>query len=525
MIFALALTGLPIMSAPVWAGVVTLTSTNGSVAITGELLSVDNGEYRVRTALGEMTVPTDNITCNGDGCPTEPAIVEPLAAPTESSGLPTIELYGSDTVGDGVVPLLISGYSASIGAALDPVKLDEYTTNYTVIAQDGYGDPLETFKVVSLTSGKAFPRLQDSPTSIGMASRRIKPNEARALTRAGAGALTDPSQEHIIAIDSIVAIVNPENPISSISLTDLARIYAGEITNWAQLGGADMAITVYTRPETSGTRAVFESRVLGRNPSRVISTVKLSNEDMSASVAEFPGAIGYVSYAFIQGAKPLDLVSECGIPSSPDAFSAKTEEYPLARQLYLYNTNAELDSPAADLLNFADSSAADGVITKSGYINLAVERRAQDLRQKLLKDQIDVSSDKYIQGQIREALVELFQWDRLSISFRFAAGSNRLTPKGVKDMARLLDYLETQPAGSRIGVVGFTDNDGAFSANRSLSIQRAESVAAQIQTLAGDRLAGLEFQTFGFGEMVPASCNTSVHGKEINRRVEIWIAK
>ena len=71
--------------------------------------------------------------------------------------------------------------------------------------------------------------------------------------------------------------------------------------------------------------------------------------------------------------------------------------------------------------------------------------------------------------------------------------------------------------------VGFTDDVGAFDSNRQLSFGRAEQVMAELQNFAGDRLAGIEMASTGFGEIAPTACNTSDNERRINRRVEVWI--
>ena len=115
------------------------------------------------------------------------------------------------------------------------------------------------------------------------------------------------------------------------------------------------------------------------------------------------------------------------------------------------------------------------------------------------------------------------QYDRLSSTFRFRTGSSNLDRRGELNLERLADYLETQPEGSKVLIVGFTDDVGAFESNRDLSIGRAQQVQETLQSFAGDRLAGIEFASAGFGEVSPSACNTTDNGRGINRRVEVWI--
>jgi len=148
--------------------------------------------------------------------------------------------------------------------------------------------------------------------------------------------MVSPTQEHIVAVDSIVIITHPSNPISDITIDQLRGIYAGNINNWSELGGKDMPISLVARQEGSGTRGVFEDRLFGDQPAVLRSDALITddNNSMAAAVNGDEGALGFVGYAFQRGAKPVNLINECGIASTPDAFSAKTEEYAFQRRLY-----------------------------------------------------------------------------------------------------------------------------------------------------------------------------------------------
>lgn len=333
-------------------------------------------------------------------------------------------------------------------------------------------------------------------------------------------------QEHIIAVDSLVLIVNPENPITSVSIQDLQRIFSGEVTNWSQLGGEDIPITVVTRDPGSGTYAVFTDRVFGESePPENPNFTLASDANVAAQmVNDTLGAIAYVGAAFQRGTKSLTLVNECGIASEPDAFSAKTEEYALQRRLYLYSTN-DADEATKKFLEFTDNEASDAVIAKAGFIDLGIKTREQSLESPRAKMLLTADVDAFEGNVIREMLSAMTESDRLSATFRFRLGSASLDERGVKDMGRLVSYLKDMPEGTKVTMVGFTDDIGAFESNRSLSLDRANQVVSELKTLAGDSLPGIEFATLGYGSIAPSACNSSENGRAINRRVEVWISQ
>lgn len=512
---ATALVGVLTQTAAVNAGEVTLKSSDGTVNIVGEFIEFNDDNYVVRTALGDLRISASRVRCEGADCPT---------FDTASSD---VQFIGSNTVGLGVMPLLLSGYAAHLEAEISIENTqteDEILAEF--ISENGYGDEIGSFLVTATTSDDGFANFASANNAIVMSSRRIEPKEARAMRDAGKGTMISIDQEHIIAVDSLVVIVNPKNGIETISIVDLRSIYSGAVTNWSQIGGADLPIQVITHRADSGTQSVFEGRIFGKDapttPEGAI--VGDGNNEIAAMVNEQPGAIGFVGQAFTRGAKPLNLVNECGITTSPDPFSVKTEEYDLDRRLFLYNAKNP-DAKIRDFIEFATSSEADGVIEKSGFISLGVSRREQSMTSHRANALLSAEVDAFEGNVIREMLSEMVKSDRLSSTFRFRSGSSRLDERGALEMERLIGYLKELPEGTNVNMVGFTDDVGAFASNRKLSIARAQRVVDLVKHTAADQLAHINFSAIGFGEISPSGCNTSIKGRDINRRVEVWITK
>lgn len=512
---AIALTAGLCLANPVWAGQVTLTSPDGSVDMTGDFVDFRDNAYIIITSLGEMRVSANRVTCVGADCPS--------LAPTKAPG---VIIGGSDTVGLGLMPLLLEGYAG----ALDAVSTITPTGNgddilAEMIGGQGFGDELASIFVSSTTSSDGFAKLLSGDIEIGMASRRIRPEEARALRDVGGGNMVSPAQEHIVAADSLIVITNPENPVTEISKAQLRDIYSGLITNWSQIGGPDLEIMVVQLPAGSGTRSVFEDRIFGSDEAPAFATAVLTETNASASnlVSENEGAIAFVSYAFQRGATALTLINDCGIATTPDAFSARTEEYDLQRRLYLYTREDTEGQAAREFLDFATSEEADTVIGKAGFIGFAVDRRKQSLDDARARSLLNADVDAYEANFMRQMLAQMVGYDRLSTTFRFRVGSAQLDARGLIDKERLVNYLAKQPDGTEVLVVGFTDSIGEFDSNLNLSLQRAGQVADEISAFAGDRLTNVAISSIGFGEIAPVSCNDEEDGRRINRRVEVWV--
>ncbi len=502
-----------LLSSQVSAQQVTLTSGDGSSSVTGEFVSFEDGFYTITTTIGAMRLPANSVSCSGDACP------------QVEIGEVDATIVGSGSIAEGLMPLLIAGFADSLGAESDAqIGSDPTQVGFELTGNGGFGDLVSSFLVSAQTAGVGFEALLNNRADIAISSRRINIGEARALRDAGAGNMVSFDQEHVIAVDSLLIIVHPSNPINAISLTDLAKIYTGEITNWSQLGGLDQEITLHSYAEESGTWEYFNDHVLkGRQSNFVDWVIQPGEEEMAREINRDLFAIGYVGNAFQRGAKALNIISACGITSTPDAFSAKTEDYPLERRIYAYNRSDNLAVEAGQLLRFAASNDADGVIAKAGFIDLGVTRNNQSSSEGRMEELLRTVEDPFELLLMRDMVLEMVEWDRLSSTFRFGSGSSRLDNKAKLDMARLVDFLENQPAGTQVLSVGFTDSDGAFSGNQSLSERRSEDVLASIREQATSRLNHIELSTLGFGELSPVSCNDSAEGKRLNRRVEIWI--
>ncbi|WP_208353754.1 phosphate ABC transporter substrate-binding/OmpA family protein [Pseudaestuariivita rosea] len=448
-----------------------------------------------------------------------------------------VTIAGSDTIGENIMPFLFSGYAESLGAAATVVEVDkdDVTTPsgedemlVEIIGNDGFGDPVANVRVIQSGSSDGLESLLNRDVEISMATRRIRDEEVAEFAAVGARDMRDFRQEHVVAIDTVVLIVNPENPVDEIALQDLAAIYKGEITNWSQVGGPNAPINAYTRQEGSGTaRSIYRTIAPNDEDFKPAANINVADgtSEMIESIRNDPNALGFASYSRKRDTKPLSLISFCGITVSPEPFTAKAEEYLFQRRFHLYTRPDTLSDKGQAIIDFALSPGADDVITKSGYINLGIEARDQSESTERMRDVLRSTDNPAELTLMRDIMVDMFDWDRLSSTFRFAYGSANLEGKALRDLDRLIQYLNDSPDISEIAVVGFTDSDGSFESNRVLSIARAERVAQALRQTAGDALRNVDVVTKGYGELSPAVCNNTSDEKALNRRVEIWVRK
>ncbi|WP_373636622.1 substrate-binding domain-containing protein [Yoonia sp. BS5-3] len=493
---------------------VNLKSPDGSIDLTGELIEYQDNIYVISSPLGSVRVSGDRVECVGGGCPDTEVLDQ------------EITFSGSDAIADGLLPVLLASYATSLEA--EPVLTEtvgSFETSTQFIDNFGFGDLIESYRIRASVSSDAFMNLLGKSAEIGVSSRRITVDEARLLREYGAGSMVSTENEHILATDSIIVISNPSNPIQAITLEQLAGIYSGAISNWSELGGNDAPINAVHLARGSGTRGVFEERILQDTPGQPINVVEAEGSvDMAARVNADENAIGYVSIAFRRGAQAMSLTNECGIATEPDEFAAKTGEYVLQRPLYFYTRGDTTTDEVRDFLTWAKSGEATAAVAKSGFIDLGVSAAAQEVDSLRAQNLQNANLDDYEASFADTFVDQMVNYDRLSSTFRFFTGSNRLTPQSRVVLDRLIDYLEDQPAGE-VMLVGFTDDQGPFDANLRIAEDRAAFMVEEIASVAGGRLDHITFTTAGYGELAPVACNATSNGRAINRRIEVWAAK
>ncbi len=165
------------------------------------------------------------------------------------------------------------------------------------------------------------------------------------------------------AVDGVAAVVNPRNPVRSLTTQQLRDIFAGKIDNWKAVGGPDRKIDLYTRDKASGTRAVFWKKALAKGPISPKANFVISNGAMKAAVAGDPGAIGYVSVGYID-----DSVAPVALDGvTPTLANVKNGRYPVARGLYS-NTRGEPRGLTRAFIDYLFSAEGQRIAADKGFI-------------------------------------------------------------------------------------------------------------------------------------------------------------
>ncbi len=219
-------------------------------------------------------------------------------------------------------------------------------------------------------SGTGIAALINGTVDIANASRRIKEEEITEAQSKG----VDPV-EHIIARDAIAVIVNPENPVSQLTLRQISDIYSGKISNWQDVGGEDRPIVKLSRETNSGTHVYFLETVLrlgNADDDTLFSRDTLllpSSEGIIAEVRQNPNAIGYDGLGYVPDDLKVIAIAEAENEPYvlPMISTVNDKSYPIARDLYMY-TAGEPSGAVKDYLDWILSTEAQDIVVELGFV-------------------------------------------------------------------------------------------------------------------------------------------------------------
>lgn len=465
---------------------VTLIARDGGLELSGTLQAFDGEFYRILSAYGPLTVDAQGVICDGPGCP---GLTAPRAV---------IRIAGEGDPGTRILPGLIRAFAdfrrLKLEVGGDASRLIDPTT----------GQLLAEFTFTAMPVDQALPLLEGAQADLVVAAE----------TPAGLGSRT-------LALDALVPIVAADNPVAEISSANLARVLAGEVSNWSDIGGPDMPLVLYALPADSGLQKALGAR-LGRGVKPA--EVRPDLTTLATAVARDPWAIAVTGLSSVGTARAITLTDTCGFPLLPTPLAVKAEDYPLALPIHLLTPKRRLPLMAREFLEFLSFPQAQAAIAASGYVDRLPERLPMTLDGLRLINAIQGAGAETTLDDLKALVDAMDGADRFSLTFRFEDGSSTLDAASRDNLADLALLLEAGMfKGEALVLAGFSDGSGAAEANLALSQERAEAVALALRdaapTVGADRLP----QVMAFGEALPMACDETATGRRLNRRVELWL--
>ncbi|MFH1458766.1 MAG: phosphate ABC transporter substrate-binding protein [Candidatus Omnitrophota bacterium] len=231
-------------------------------------------------------------------------------------------------------------------------------------------NPQDFIAVTGGGSGTGLSSLISGTCNIAMASRNIKEKEISLANQRGIN-----PYEIKVALDGVAIVVNPSNPVSKLTIDQLAGIFSGKIANWSQLGGKDGKIVILSREVNSGTHVYLKEHILRKNdpnskeefaPSALLLS---SSQAIADEVAGNPAAIGYYGMGYISAKQKTIAVannekSEYVDPTIENVINGK---YPISRPLFFY-TNGEPTGLVKKIIDFVLSKAGQDIVLATDFV-------------------------------------------------------------------------------------------------------------------------------------------------------------
>ncbi|MDR0733475.1 MAG: phosphate ABC transporter substrate-binding protein [Dysgonamonadaceae bacterium] len=225
-------------------------------------------------------------------------------------------------------------------------------------------NPSATVTVTGGGSGVGISALIEGTTDIAQSSRKIKFEEKQKIKDAG-----NVLKEVVVAYDALAIVVNPDNQVTKLTREQLEGIFTGKITNWKEVGGADLKIVPYSRETSSGTYEFFKESVLkNKNYKSGIMSMPATGAIVQ-SVGQTKGAIGYIGLAYLsKDVKAIHVSYDKGKTfTAPSVKSAKDGSYPIVRELYYYYITKK-EKQVRPFIDYVLSTKGQKTVSEIGFI-------------------------------------------------------------------------------------------------------------------------------------------------------------
>lgn len=478
-----------LMPSALLAGSITLTSLDGSLAVEGELLYFDGEVFRLQTPEGTISIESGGMRCVGIDCPSQ----EELAA--------YAIIEGPAEIVHRLMPAVLTGFAQSRGWDFRNKFISDSELEWTLTDQTG---GLMASMIARVVSDKdALANLMGGISNFAF----------------GRSAATENINQTLIALDGLVPVVASDNPLVMVTTDQLGAMLRGQVTNWSELGGTNAPISLHL-PKNASLLAPLQ-KILG--PTKIASATTYKDLDqLSEVVAANQSALGLLPVSSIGNTTPLVIGGDCGLASPATWQTIKSRDYPLTQPLFLFRNGSRQHRTLRDLLAYARGDEGQKLIRGAGFVDLSIERMGFEHQgDRLSNAMLAAGDDSVITSEVQRLIRTLLRADRLSVAFRFQDSSSQIDVRSVENIQRLARAILSGRLQGELIFVGFSDGTGEAEGNVRLSRKRAQAIRDSVASLV--TASDAKLTSLGFGEIMPLACEDADWGREINRRVEVWL--
>ena len=286
-----------------------------------------------------------------------------------------------------IIPMLIIGCKRNTDKVEQTVITIKGSDTMVNLSQKWAEEYMKLHPEVSLQvtgggSGTGIASLLNKTTEIANASREIKSSELEDAKTKGVNPFV-----YKVALDGIAVIVHPGSKIDNLSIKQLSDIFSGKITNWKQVGGANLPITLYGRENSSGTYEFFKEHVLGKVDGKQVdyspsTQVLQGTAALGEAVARDVKGIGYGGVGYFAERNDVKILHIKKDENSPAITPSENNrvnydaiwsgDYSISRYLYCY-TNGEATGKLKDFMDYIVSPEGQDIVRSMEYIPLPVK--------------------------------------------------------------------------------------------------------------------------------------------------------
>ena len=409
-----------------------------------------------------------------------------------------LRIHGSNTLGERLVPALVESWLRASG--YEDVRRQAKGRARLEIRAERDGMPL-IVEIDKRGSAAGMADLVDGNAELAMMARRPNASEIDAAWQLGD--LGSPDQEFVVAVDGITAVVHAGNPVRQLSTQQLRAIYAGQVRNWAQLGGPNLPIRPLLGTPRSASGEFFREAVMG---GLALGASTQSGVRVAAGVAADPGSIGIVGLRTRVSGRTRPLaISQGGLAIYPTRLNILSEDYPLLRRYSLYGGQL-MSALGRSLALHSVTRSAQEAVAAAGHFAVTL-RPAPQLPQ-------PKAASRYNQ------LVAGAQRLPLSLRFNLDGTQSIYDSRTARDLDRLVAFMQLpRNRGRHAVLVAFGNREaGGPLVSTLISNDRADIVAGHLQ-----QHGVVVRSAIGLGTARPLAAAAQAGARFRNERVEVWL--